>query len=93
VLPFEGMFVNFRRTGLSPESFVTIEAGETITTSVNAAKTYKLAGLAKAQISVIQGFKYVTGSVAPTTLKEMATCDFVSSNTVTVTPDQSTVAE
>jgi hypothetical protein len=73
--------------------FQTLLPGETIITSVNAAKSYKLAGIATAQVTAIQDFKYVTGSTAPTALKDMANCESVSSGTVTITPDQSKVVE
>lgn len=63
-----------------------------MTTSVNAAKTYKLAGVKSAKITAIQGFKYVVGEVAPTSLKDLEFCDGVSSKTVAITPDQSKVA-
>jgi deuterolysin len=66
---------------------------ETVTTSINAAKTYKLAGIKTAQITAIQGFKYATGTVAPTSLKDLEFCDGVSSKTVAITPDQSKVTE
>ncbi|RAL58381.1 hypothetical protein DID88_006061 [Monilinia fructigena] len=46
------------------------KAGETVTASVNAAKTYNLEGLEKVNITAIQGFRYVTGEVAPTLLSQ-----------------------
>lgn len=73
--------------------FQTIQPNETVTASVNAAKSYKLGGIETAQVSAIQGFRYVTGSVAPTTLKETVACGDVTSSTVTITPDQSTAAK
>jgi deuterolysin len=87
------VFVNYKRTGLAPEMFQTLAPGETLTASVNAAKSYKLAGISTAQVSAIQGFKYVTGSTAPTALKETEFCESVSSSSVTITPDQSRVAK
>lgn len=69
--------------------FQTIKAGETVTASVNAAKTYDLEGLEKVNITAIQGFKYVAGEAAPTLLSQTTFCDDVTSNTVTITPDQS----
>ena len=92
-LPFEGIYVNYKRTGLTPEMFQTILPGETITTSVNAAKSYKLAGISTAKATAIQGFRYVTGSTAPTALKDMEVCESISSSTVTIAPDQSKVVE
>lgn len=92
VLPFEGIYVNYKSTGLISEMFQTLLPGETVTTSVNAAKSYKLAGIMTAQVTAIQGFKYVIGSTAPTTLKNMEFCESVSSSTVAITPDQSKVA-
>ncbi|KAL5312964.1 hypothetical protein ACEPPN_019390 [Leptodophora sp. 'Broadleaf-Isolate-01'] len=91
-LPFEGIYVNYKRTGLVPEMFQTILPGETITASVNAAKCYRLAGVKTAKVSVIQGFRYVTGAVAPTDLKGAAYCEATSSGTVDMTPDQAKVA-
>jgi len=73
--------------------FQTIQPGETITASVNVAKTYRLAGIETAHVTAIQGFKYVTGSTAPTSLKDAEFCDTVTSSAVTITPDQSKVAE
>ena len=72
--------------------FQTIQPGETVTASVNAAKTYNLEGIATAEVTAIQGFRYVTGSEAPTILSETTLCDDITSNTVTITPDQSKVA-
>jgi deuterolysin len=92
-LPFEGVYVNYKRTGLTPDMFQVIQPKETITAYVNAAQSYKLAGIATAEVTAIQGFKYIVGSVAPTTLKETLFCDNVSSSTVTITPDQSKVIE
>jgi deuterolysin len=89
-MPFEGIFVNYKRTGLTPEMFQTIAPGQTVTSSVNAAKTYKLHGMKTAKVSALQGFKYVTGAAAPTTLKETSYCES-SSSTVAITPDQSMV--
>ncbi|KAH7409002.1 hypothetical protein BKA64DRAFT_742175 [Cadophora sp. MPI-SDFR-AT-0126] len=91
-LPFEGVVVNYRRTGLTADMFQVIAPGETITASVNAAKSYKLGGVAKAKITAIQGFKYVTGSVAPTTSANMTFCESAASSTVAITPDQSVAA-
>ncbi|KAI1840765.1 hypothetical protein JX265_012950 [Neoarthrinium moseri] len=91
-LPFEGAFVNYKRSNIAPEMFQTIQPGETITASVNAAKTYKLAGIAEAQATAVQGFHYVTGTVAPANLKDAAFCESVTSNPVTITPDQEVVA-
>jgi deuterolysin len=72
--------------------FQTLQPGETVTSSINAAKSYKLAGVTTAQITAVQEFKYVTGSVAPTSLKDMESCQSVSSSTLAITPDQSKVA-
>ena len=92
-LPFEGAFINYKRSGLDANMFQTLQPGESVTASVNAAKTYKLAGHATAQVKAIQGFRYVTGSSAPSALHETQACEDVVSNTVTITPDQSKVAE
>jgi hypothetical protein len=91
-LPFEGVFVNYKRSGLATELFRTLQPGETVTASVNAAKSYKLAGIETAEVTAVQGFKYVTGAVAPASLKDAKFCQSSSSGTVTITPDQSTVA-
>ncbi len=90
-LPFEGSYVKYRRVGIAPEMFQTIQPGETVTTAVNTATTYKLAGVESAQVSALQGFHYVTGSTAPTSLKETAFCE-ATSNSMTIIPDQSKVA-
>jgi deuterolysin len=91
-LPFEGVYVNYKKSGLESSMFQTLAPGETVTASINAAKTYKLAGLASAKVQAIQGFRYVTGTEAPTSLKELETCEDVSSDTVAIVPDQSKVA-
>jgi hypothetical protein len=72
--------------------FQTLAPGQTVTASVNAAKTYNLAGLDEAKVSAIQGFRYATGSDVPASLKDLAVCDTVSSSEVTVTPDQITAS-
>lgn len=92
-LPFEGIYVNYKRTGLASTAFQKIEAGETITVSVNAAKSYKLDGVAQAKVTAIQGFRYATGAETPSSLKELASCADVTSGEVEVTPDQTTAAE
>lgn len=92
-IPFEGVYINYKRTGLSPNMFQTLAPGESVTASVNAAKTHKLAGFKTAKISAIQGFKYATGAVAPDSIKDLAFCEATSSKTVTITPDQSKAAE
>lgn len=87
------MYVNYKRTGLTPSSFQQIEAGQTVTVPVNAAKSYKLSGVSQAKITAIQGFRYAMGTEAPSSLKELAVCEDVTSGEVEVTPDQSSVAE
>ncbi|KAI1354608.1 Deuterolysin metalloprotease family-domain-containing protein [Xylaria sp. FL0043] len=91
-LPFEGSYVKYRRVNMAPEMFQTIQPGETVTSSVNAATTYKLAGVESAQVAALQGFHYVTGTAAPKSLKETEFCE-VTSNSMTIIPDQSKVAE
>ncbi|KAJ2989870.1 hypothetical protein NUW58_g3244 [Xylaria curta] len=91
VLPFEGAYVKYRRVGISPEMFTTIQPGETIETSVNAATTYRLAGVSQAHVSALQGFHYVTGSTAPTSLKDTLFCE-ATSNSMKIVPDQGKVA-
>lgn len=73
--------------------FQTLQPGESVTASVNVANTYKLAGVKKAHITAIQGFKYVIGTTTPTTLRGLLFCDGVTSGTVAITPDQSKVAK
>lgn len=92
-LPFEGVYVNYKKTGLDASAFITILAGETVTADVNAAASYKLSGIETAEVTAIQGFKYSVGATAPTALKETTFCDGITSNTVTITPDQSKVAD
>jgi len=73
--------------------FQKIEAGQTVTVSVNAAKSYKLGGVKHAKVKAIQGFRFATGAEAPSSLKELATCADITSDSVEVTPDQTTAAE
>lgn len=61
--------------------------------SVNAAKSYKLKGVKQAKVSAVQGFRYTTGEAAPSTLKGLTFCADQTTDSVEVTPDQSTVAE
>ena len=89
---FEGIFITYKPTGLSANMFQTLQPGETVTSSVNVAKTHKLAGVAKANVQAIQNFKYVTGTTAPTSLKEMLSCGIVTSESISIKPDQSRVA-
>ncbi|KAG9244903.1 hypothetical protein BJ878DRAFT_47137 [Calycina marina] len=91
-LPFEGVFVNYKKTNVPATAFQTIQPGETVTAEVNAAKTYKLAGVASAQISALQGFRYVVGETIPTALKGLEGCE-AESETVAIVPDQSKIAE
>jgi deuterolysin len=72
--------------------FQTIQPGETVTADVNAAKSYQLEGITTAQVTAVQGFKYVIGPTAPSALNEMTDCADVTSGTAVITPDQSTVA-
>lgn len=92
-LPFLGHYVNYKKTGLAAEHFQTIAPGETVNSSVNVANTYSLAGLETVDVTAIQGFRYVTGSTAPGSLNGLETCDDATSNTVTITPDQSQITE
>ena len=92
-LPFEGVYVNYKKTGLSSNNFQKIAAGETVTVAVNAAKSYKLKGVKKAKVSAVQGFRYTTGEAAPSSLQGLSSCADQTTGTVEVTPDQSTVAE
>ncbi|KAL2064488.1 hypothetical protein VTL71DRAFT_4982 [Oculimacula yallundae] len=91
-LPFEGVLVNYRKSGLTPEMFQVIAPGETVTASVNAAKSYKLGAISEAEITAIQGFKYVTGSVAPTTSAGMLFCESIASASLTITVDKKIAA-
>lgn len=85
--------MNYKKTGLGAEHFQTIAPGETVTSEVNVANTYDLAGVESADITAIQGFKYITGSTAPDSINDLAFCDNVTSNTVSITPDQSKLVE
>ncbi|KAK1479566.1 deuterolysin metalloprotease [Colletotrichum cuscutae] len=91
-LPFEGIFVNYKRTGLDAKLFQKIAAGETITVPVNAAKSYKLDGIADAKVTAIQGFRYAVGDSIPSAFKDLASCADVTSGEVEVTVDQTTAA-
>ena len=92
-LPFDGVYVNYKRTGLTANNFQAIEAGQTVTVSVNAAKSYKLKGVKTAKVSAIQGFRYATGAEAPSALKGLAFCADQTTGSVEVTPNQATAAE
>ncbi|OLN96887.1 Neutral protease 2-like protein [Colletotrichum chlorophyti] len=92
-LPFEGIYVNYKRNNLGASSFQKIEAGQTVTVSVNAARSYKLDGIEQARITAIQGFRYATGANIPSSFKDLASCGDLTSSEVEVTPDQATVAE
>jgi deuterolysin len=72
--------------------FQTLAPGESVTASVNAARTHKLAGIKSAKITALQGFKYVPGASAPSSLKDAVFCEATSSE-ATITPDQTTAAE
>lgn len=72
--------------------FQTIQPGESVTASVNAAKTYKLGGVKSARVTALQGFKYVVGETAPDSLKGLSFCE-ASSASYTITPDQSKADE
>lgn len=91
-LPFEGAYVNYKRTGVSPDMFQTLQPGESVTASVNAARTYRLSGVKSARITALQGFKYATGTTAPDSLKNLSFCE-ASSGSYTITPDQSKTDE
>lgn len=92
-LPFDGVYVNYKKTGLVPDSFQKIAAGETVTIAVNAAKSYKLKGIKQAKVSAIQSFHYATGDEAPTALEGLSFCADQTTSSVEVTPDQNIVAE
>lgn len=85
--------MNYKKTGLAAEHFQTIAPGETVNSTVNVANTYNLVGQDTVDITAIQGFKYTTGSTAPDSVSDLETCDDVTSNTVTITPDQSKLVE
>jgi deuterolysin len=91
-LPFNGVYVNYKRTGLTSDMYQTIEAGQTVTVPVNAAKSYKLHGVKEAKVTAIQGFHYATGATAPSSFKELTICADQTSDSVGIAPDQSTVA-
>ncbi|CAJ2511881.1 Uu.00g075060.m01.CDS01 [Anthostomella pinea] len=91
-LPFKGMYVNYKKAGLTADLFQTLQPGETVTASVNAAKTYDLEGVDSAQVTAIQGFRYVVGTEAPTKVSDLTSCDDVMSKEATIVPDQSTAA-
>lgn len=92
-LPFDGVYVNYKRTGLNSDNFQKIAAGETITVAVNAAKSYKLKGVKQAKVSATQSFHYTTGDEAPAALEGLSFCADQTTGSVEVTPDQSVVAE
>lgn len=84
--------MNYKKTGLAADHFQTIAAGETVNSSVDVSQTYALSGLETTDITVIQGFRYSVGTDAPTSLNSLETCDDITSNTVTISPDQAKVA-
>jgi deuterolysin len=86
------VYVNYKKTGLTSSNFQKIAAGETITVSVNAAKSYKLKGVEQAKVSAVQGFRYAAGEEAPAALNNLSVCADQTTDSVEVTPDQSTVA-
>ncbi|KAI1434410.1 Deuterolysin metalloprotease family-domain-containing protein [Xylaria sp. CBS 124048] len=90
-LPFKGAFVQYKQTGIAPEMFQTIKPGQTVYASVNAASSYKLLGVRQAVISAVQGFNYVMGTAAPTSLADTEFCQ-ATSNSMTIIPDQSKAA-
>lgn len=92
-LPFDGVYVNYKKTGLTSDSFQKIAAGETVTVAVNAAKSYKLDGLKQAKVSAVQSFHYAIGEKVPAALEGLSFCADQTTDSVEVTPDQSTVAE
>lgn len=92
-LPFEGLFVNYKKTDVAADMFQVIQPGETVTASVNAAKTYKLQGINQATATAVQGFKYAVGTEAPTSLLGLSFCESVASSPVDISPDQDVVAE
>lgn len=87
-----GAIVNYKKTGLSADHFQTIAAGETVNVSVDVSQTYALAGKDSVEVTAIQGFKYSTGATVPSTTNGLESCDDVTSNSVTITPDQAKVA-
>jgi hypothetical protein len=92
-LPFDGLYVNYKKTGLGSDNFQKIAAGETVTVAVNAAKSYKLEGVKQAKVSAVQGFRYATGEEVPAALKDLSFCADQTTGSVEVTPDQNVVAE
>lgn len=92
-LPFDGVYVNYKKTGLSSGNFQKIAAGETITVAVNAAKSYRLNGVKQAKVSAIQSFHYAKGEEAPAALEGLSFCADQTTGSVEVTPDQSVAAE
>lgn len=87
-----GAIVNYKKSGLEAKHFQTIAAGETVNSTIDVSQTYALAGVETAQITAVQGFQYLVGSTSPTTTNGLQVCDDVTSNTVTISPDQANVA-
>ncbi|KAJ4341959.1 hypothetical protein N0V95_007055 [Ascochyta clinopodiicola] len=92
-LPFQGIYVNYKKTGLDAGNFQKIAAGETVTVPVNAAKSYKLQNVKQAKVAAIQGFRYSTGEEAPVAFNDLSVCADQTTGSVEVAPDQSVVAE
>lgn len=87
-----GAIVNYKKTGLSADHFQTIAAGETVNSSVDVSQTYALSGVETTDITAIQGFKYITGATAPTSTNDLESCEDVTSNTVSISPNQAKIA-
>ncbi|UPX11852.1 Deuterolysin [Ascochyta rabiei] len=92
-LPFQGIYVNYKKRGLNSASFQKIAAGETVTVAVNAAKSYQLKGIKQAKVSAIQGFRYSTGEEVPAAFNGLSFCADQTTDSVEVAPDQRVVAE
>jgi deuterolysin len=70
--------------------FHTLQPGEVVTATVNAAASHKLDGITTANVTAIQNFQYVIARPVPTSLHNTYLCTAVSSNTVIMIPDQRT---
>ncbi|KAH8689145.1 hypothetical protein BGW36DRAFT_421045 [Talaromyces proteolyticus] len=86
-LPFGGIYVNYRRTGLSASMFRTFQPGETVTRPVDVSGIYDLTGILTANVAAVQSFRYIVGDDAPTALAEMLSCPPTISNFRAITPN------
>ncbi|KAI9729296.1 MAG: hypothetical protein M1834_006967 [Cirrosporium novae-zelandiae] len=90
-IPYSGLFIRYQKNNVSKDMFETFEPGESIATTINVAQTRKLDNVTRASLSVKQKFRYVLGDEAPSSIDTMTKCPTVTSQNITITPEQATV--